>query len=148
MTILDAKLMFSTGQAITTLADAASEISDYVADLGTGMKDAWGNAITPDIGEGGELEVNSVVSVVMVNASATIEVQLVTKAADATLTSGGTQLGVKVFPAESVAGTRLSFHVPSGAVLRYLGVIYKAVGAELTSGTFITWLGMDHEKYD
>jgi len=145
---LDAKLTLSLNQAIASLAAGSDEISDNVVDLGTGFKNVWGDAITPDVGEGGNLEVNASLVAAMVGAGTALDVKLVTKAADSTLTSGGTELAKKTFPAESALGTKLSFHVPAGTVERYIGVVFGAVGGTNVSTTVHCWIGLDHEKTD
>lgn len=140
--ILDKELEFSDAQSVS---GASAVKSSVVADLvGTaGLKDAWGAAITPDIGEAGRMKLNVRVNTAMVGASITVTATLVTKAADASIDSGGTTIATLLFPAISAAGTQRSVHVPAGSVLRFLGVLYTPSGS-LTSSKFDAWIGLDH----
>ena len=141
MAIMDAKLELSDAQSVS---GGSAVVSSNVLDLSGGnAKDAWGNADTPDIGEGGTLELNVRVNTAMAGSGITCAVTLVTKAADASIGSGGTTLATLTFPAESAAGTKMSVKVPAGTVYRYLGVVYTPSGT-LTSSKFDAWIGMDH----
>ena len=82
----------------------------------------------------------------MVGASATVRADLVTKDADASISSAGTVLASITIPAVSASGTRLGIELKPGQTCkRYLGVVYTASGAALTSGTVDSWLGLDTE---
>lgn len=144
MAILDSKLEFSDAQALANISSAASAVSTNVVDYGT-MKDAWGTAITPDIGEGGGLEFNINVDTALVGAAAALECKLVSKAADASISSGGTVHATLSLAALAAAETRASVKVPSGTINRYVGVLYTANGAKLTSAKLNSWLNLDHE---
>jgi len=147
---MDFLLEFSDAQniAASTLSSGASVISSYVRDLGASEKDCFGVALTPDIGESGELEFNVQVAAVFTGAGAIVNAKLTTKASSATLSSGGTTLATLAIPALSAAGYRKSVKVPSGSVLQYIGVVYTASGGGLTAGTVDAWIGLDHEKTD
>lgn len=142
--IIDALLEFSDAQSIS---GSSAVQSTNVRDLGASEIDAWDAAITPDIGENGELEFNVKVDTAMVGAGITLACALMTKAADATLTSGATTLATLTLPAVSAAGTAMSVKVPSGSVLRYIGVVYTPSGA-LTSSNINAFINLDHEKTD
>ena len=77
MAILDAKLEMSDAQSMASLGAASAVTSTDILDFGT-HANAWGTAVTPDIGEGGELEWNVSVDTVLVGASANITCNLVT----------------------------------------------------------------------
>ena len=142
--IIDALLEFADAQSVS---GASAVQGTNVRDLGASEVDAWGVAITPDIGENGELEFNVKVDTALVGAGITLACALMTKAANATLTSGATTLATLTLPALSAAGTSMSVKVPSGTVLRYLGVVFTASG-NLTSSNINAFISLDHEKID
>ncbi len=142
--IIDALLEFADAQSVS---GSSAVQATNVRDLGASEVDAWGTSITPDIGENGELEFNISVDTAMVGAGITLACALMTKAADATLTSGATTLATLTLPALSAAGTAMSVKVPSGTVLRYTGVVFTPSGA-LTSSNINAFINLDHEKID
>jgi len=144
MSILDAKLEMSDAQALSNISSGASTKSANVIDLGANGEDGWGNAQTTDPGEGGGAEWNVSVDTALVGSSAALTVTLVTKAADASISSGGTTIATLTIPAESAAGTKRSVKVPAGTVERYLGTLYTASGAKLTSAKLNSYLALDH----
>lgn len=148
MAVLDAKLEFSDAQALASVSSGASVVSTNVTNLGASETDCWGNSITPDIGEGGELEFNVAVDTALVGSSAALDCKLVTKASSASISSGGTTLATLTIPATSAAGTRKSVKVPSGTIYQYTGVLYAASGGALTSAKINSWINLDHEKID
>jgi hypothetical protein len=121
-------------------------VSDTVLDLCGGlMKDAWGSAETPDIGEGGMVEFTVNVNTALVGAG-TVTASLVTKAANGSISASGTTVAtLAVFAATAAAGTKRSVKVPSGSILRYLGVLYVTTGS-LTSSKFDSFLSLDHSS--
>jgi len=142
MAILDATLEFSDAQALTSISSGSSSVSTNVADLGADGKDGWGSAQKTNPGAGGNVYLNVEVQVAMSGASAALDVQLVTKAANASISAAGTLLASVRLPAVSAAGTSRSIAVPAGCdIERYLGVLYTASGAQLTSATINAWLG-------
>ncbi len=81
--------------------------------------------------------------------AAVMNVDLVTKAADATLSSGGTVITSLQFPATAAAGTVRYVKIGPGMErLAYLGAVYGAVGANITSGNMNCWLGTAPPKHD
>lgn len=144
MAIMDGALEFSDAQSVS---GSAAVKSTNVLDLCGGlMTDTWGSALTPDIGEGGEVEFTVNVATAMVGASITVTATLVTKAADASIQTAGTTIAtLQAFPAASAAGTKRSVKVPSGAIQRYLGVMYTPSGS-LTSSAFDAFLSLDHSS--
>lgn len=148
MAVIDGLLEVSDAQTLS-IASAGSVVSEDVIDLtgGTSLKDTWGNDITPDIGENSNLEWNISVSTTVVGAGS-LTVALVTKAADASLSSGGTTLASFALGATPAAGTQRSVKVPGGAVQRYIGCVYSASGGTITAGALNSYLNLDHEKHD
>ena len=74
--------------------------------------------------------------------AAVMNVDLTTKAADASLSSGGTVIASLQFPAAAAAGTVKYVKIGPGMErLAYLGSVYGAVGANITSGNMNCWLG-------
>lgn len=144
MAIMDNKLEFSDAQSVS---GSSAVKSTNVLDLCGGlMKDTWGSALTPDIGEGGEVELTVSVNTAMVGAGVTVTATLVTKAADASISSTGTTIAtLQAFPAVSAAGVKRSVKVPSGAIQRYLGIMYTPSGS-LTSSKFDAFLSLDHSS--
>jgi len=150
MAVLDAKLEMSDAQSIASLGASSAVTSTDILDFGT-HKNAWGTAITPDIGEGGEIEFNVSVDTVLVGASANVTCNLVTGTAVASgaITSSTTVVSLNI-PAVSAAGTRASVKVPSGTVSRYVATEYivGTASASITSGALNSYLSLDHEKVD
>ena len=145
--IIDSKLEFSDAQALTASASATT-VSTNVVDLGTG-KNAWGSAVTLDIGEGGELEFNLMVdTAIAVDSSGNVTVTLVSKAADASISSGATTHATLTLSDGDAAGSKQSIGVPSGTINRYVGVLYAAGSDAVTGGKVNAFLGLDHEKTD
>ena len=113
MAVLDKALEFSDAQALS-IGSGASINSSVIPDLvgSGGLKDTWGNSLTPDIGEGGEMEVTVQVNTTVVGAGS-LAVDLVSKAADASISSGATVHHTFSFGATPAAGTKQSIKVPS-----------------------------------
>ena len=145
MAIMDASLEFSDAQAVS--GSAATVVSTNVLDLcGGKMKDAWGTADTPDLGEGGDIELTVAVHTAMVGGAVTVIASLVTKAGDASISSAGTNVvTLATFPATSASGIKRTVKVPSGSILRYLGILYVSSGS-LTSSKFDAFLSLDHSS--
>jgi hypothetical protein len=141
--ILDAALEFSDAQALGAVSSGNSVLSTNAVDLRTGMVDTWGSAKVPELGNA---VWNCRVNVAMVGAGSIVTANLVTKAADASLSSGATVLASLTFPAVSAAGVKKALKLlPGTTALRYLGVLYTVSGAALTSGTFDSFLSLDNE---
>ncbi|NIS52205.1 MAG: hypothetical protein GWN94_14010 [Phycisphaerae bacterium] len=148
MAVLDALLEFSDAQTLS-IGSGASIKSTNVSDLvgAGGLKDTWGNSLTPDIGEKSNLEWNCQVETTVVGAGS-LTVALVSKAADVSISSGGTTHASKNLGATPAAGTVYSAVVPAGTVNRYIGCLYSASGGTITAGALDSWLNLDHEKHD
>ena len=141
--LYDSLLEFSDAQDIAsgTLSSGSTVVSELVRDLGSGEKDAFGGALTPDIGNGGELHWHVIVTnEAFVGASAQVVCTLVSKASSASISSGGTTHATITIPAASAIGTWYSVPVPPGTLYRYLGVLYTASGGNLTAGNVDSFL--------
>ena len=146
MTVLDSALEFSDAQALASLSSGATTVGTNTVDMRTGLKDTWAASKNPELG-GMTWNVN--VNVAMVGAGAKIIAKLVTKATASSMSSGFTLLAQMELPALSAAGTKKALTIPPGVEsLRYVTTLYTASGAQLTSGTFDAWLGLDNEVYD
>lgn len=151
MGVLDKALEFSDAQTLSIGAGATIK-SAVVADLmgaagASGMKDVWGNALTPDIGEAGNLEFTVQVATTIVGAG-TLSAKLASKAANASISSGATTHITFSFGTTPAAGTRKSAKVPAGTLNRYVGALYTATGGTITAGALDAFLSLDHEKID
>ena len=141
MSIMDAKLEFSDAQVIS--ASSASAVSGTNEFSLRALKDAWGTAITHDIGEGNNgLVVNFQVATAL-NASAYVVAKVYSHTASGV--TSGTKLGEVTFAAADAAGTRKNFRIPSGTVQKWVGVQYSTVGSNMTTGAMDAWLGLDTE---
>lgn len=144
--MIDAKQEYSDAQALGALSSGGSSlISTDVQDVESSRapKNAFGTSIDPDIGQS-TFNVN--VNVALVGAAATVRVDLVTKDADASISSGGTVLASIVIPALSASGYKAGIELKAGQTCkRYLGALYTAVGAGLTSASIDCWLSMETE---
>jgi hypothetical protein len=138
---MDSKLEFSDAQVISC-SSASASISTNVFQMAA-LKDAWGTAITHDIGNGGELVANVQIATVL-NASSYIVAKLYSHTA-AGVTSG-TVLGTATFAAAAAAGTQKSIRVPAGTVQKYVGMEYSVVGSNMTTGAVDAWLSLDAEQ--
>jgi len=107
------------------------------------LEDTFGNVITPDEGESARLYWNVVITETLVDGTDLIT-YYVTKEANGTLTTGGTNAGQIIFPAESVAGTKFSGPLPFGTLYKYQGIVYTPDA--LTSGAVTAYLSIDHES--
>lgn len=146
MSVLDAGQEFSDAQALGAVSSAGTVVSTNIKDNRASQLDEWGNSRDPSLGDS-VLNVN--VNVVLVGASATIRCDLVTKEADASISSGGTVVASVTIPAVTVAGKSFGVKIPAGTTTkRYVGVVYTAVGAALTSATLDSWLSLDLETSD
>jgi len=142
MAIMDKILQFSDAQVISNGSSSAAVAGTDVFDMST-MKNAWGTAITNDIGEGN----NGLVFNWQVATAVEASVIMICKAYSHTSSAiaSGTLLGSVTFPAASVAGTKRSLRVPSGTVNRWVGVTYSNTVDDAATGAYDAWLGLDTE---
>lgn len=139
MAIIDYLIEFSDNQDLDASGDissGSSVVSENVVDLGSDRKDVFGTSVTTArLGETAKpLVLVCKVSAALVGSGAALNVNLVSKASSASISSGGTTHGTIQIPAESVAGTQVVLPIPWAAYNRYLGVLYTASGAQLTAG--------------
>ncbi|NIS52986.1 MAG: hypothetical protein GWN94_18075, partial [Phycisphaerae bacterium] len=123
MPVLDKAIEFSDAQTLS-IGSGASIKSTVVADLAgkadsLQLDDVWGNEITPDIGESGNLQFTCQVATTLVGAGS-LTVTLVSKAADASIDSGATTHVTMAFGATPAAGTRKTAYVPAGTINNYV----------------------------
>lgn len=142
MAIIDSKLEFSDAQTETNGSASAAIPGTNQVDMNT-MKDAWGTAITNDIGEGN----NGLVFNFQVATAVEASVIFICRAYSHTTSAieSGTALGSVTFPAASVAGTRRTLRVPAGTVQRWVGVTYSNTVDDWATAAFDAWLGLDTE---
>ena len=124
MAIIDAKWEFSDAQVISC-ASASAAISTNEVSLAA-VKDAWGTAITNDIGEGN----NGLVANVQI----------------ATVLEAGSVLGEATFAAAAAVGTRKQIRVPAGTTNKWFCMEYSVVGSSSATGAVDAWLGLDTES--
>jgi len=139
MTIIDELFELSDAQNLVAsgaLSSGSTVISEDVVDLGADQQDGFfASVLTSRLGEQAKAPVVLVtVSTALVGASATLDVKLTSKAADATISSGGTVHGTINIPAASAIGYQAVLPVPWAAYNRYIGIQYTANGAQLTAG--------------
>jgi hypothetical protein len=142
MAILDARLEMSDAQTLTSVGSGSTNASAYYIDFGANGKDGWGNAKTPNVGEGMRLVWNVEATAAMVGAG-TVTAALYTHTG--TTPASGTKIAELAFAAASPAGTRKAVMVPTGTIQRYMGVVYTIGGGGITSGSFGSWINLDHD---
>ena len=144
MSVMDAGQEFSNAQALGAISSGAVVVSTNIIDNRASQLDEWQNSRDPDLG-GSVFNVG--VNVALVGAGL-IRAQLVTKEADAAISSGGTILAEVHIPTITAAGKSFGIKIPPGMLTkRYLGVLFFASGA-ITSATVDSWLSLDLETAD
>jgi hypothetical protein len=127
---VDLQHEYSDKQALV-ISNAANTVSTNVDNNTASPKDAFGVAKALEIG-GSFFTVE--VTTALVGATV-LTAELMTKAADASLSSGGTSIVKFDFAATAAIGTRMSVKLDPGTErLAYLGVVYTSTGAKLTAG--------------
>ena len=145
---LDKMLEFSDAEVFASETSGTETVSTDIVDLEVSETDAFGTTITPDIGDAGMLIWHLRVQVALVGSSATLVCELVTKTVATSMDSGSTILATQIIPALAAAGTKYQIPVPMGSCLRYLAVLYRAVGATLTSATIDSFISLDRQNID
>jgi hypothetical protein len=141
MSILDSKLEFADALVISC-ASASEQVGTNEVGF-QAMKDAWGTAITPDIGEGNNgLVVNFQVATVL-EASAIVIAKAYHHTASGV--ASGSTFGEVAFAAADAVGTRKNIRVPAGTINKWIGVGFSVVGSSMNTGAFDAWLGLDTE---
>ena len=137
MAIIDSKLELCDAQTLASTTTSGVHIGNII-DLGAAGKDGWGNSLVESIGEGGTIYLNVNVNTVL--SAHSCEVQLHT---DSALASSAMASSTKIasiwLPASSPAGHRSSVSVPTGGLLRYVGIIADPSSNSIT-GKLDIWL--------
>lgn len=125
---------FSDAQALGAISSGSSVKSTNIDNLARSNYTAWGAAKALEIGG---MSVAVQVTTALVGAGATIVPKLVTKAANASISSGGTVIAtLPAIAAVAAAGASCSVILPPGTTrLQYLGMLFTAAGAKLTSAS-------------
>lgn len=150
MTILDSVFNFSDEQdvAASTLSSGTTIASTNVIDSGA-MKDAFGTAIY-DARLGSQAKKPVVVVTVgdetFAGGSTIVKIQ--SKAADASIHSGGTEHARTTIAAGQVQGAQFTLPVPVSGMNRYWGVTYTASGGAVTAGYANAYLADAAELHD
>ncbi|RKY06602.1 MAG: hypothetical protein DRP56_07100, partial [Planctomycetota bacterium] len=144
--ILDNDLIMADSATLASISASGTSIIDAskVLDFGIGGKNAFGTAIGPNVGEGGNVSWNVVCEDedFAAGGSAAVTMSLVT-ANDASLSSGAVVLaavsGIDATPNDG--DTIIRMDVPRGATKRYLGMKVLVATAALTTGKVTAWIG-------
>lgn len=140
MAILDTKLSICDAQNLASTTTSGTAVGNII-DLEAAGKDGWGNTLVESIGEGGSIFLNVNVNTAL--SAHSLEVQLHT---DSALASSAMASSTKVMsvwlPASSPAGHRMNASVPTGGLLRYVGIIVDPSSNSLT-GKIDVWLSRD-----
>lgn len=139
MTIIDHVFEFCDAQDIAsgTLSATSSVLSEDVVDLGADQQDGFfASVLTTRLAEQAKpLVLLMTIDTTFVNtASGTVLVELISRAADATITDSDTIHATLTIPTGSVAGTQFVLPIPWDAYGRFLGVYFTAVTGNLTTG--------------
>ncbi len=139
MTIIDELFEFSDAQNIAsgTLSATSSVLSQDVVDLGADQQDGFfASVLTTRLGEQAKpLVLLLTISTTFVStASGTVLVELISRAANASITDADEIHAEFTIPTGSVAGTQFVIPLPWEAYNRFLGVYYTAVTGNLTAG--------------
>ena len=145
--IRDAKLILCDQDVVTSIT-TITLVGDVV-DLGADGKDAFGTALNPNVGLGG----NNYLTVICDgtdfadSGTPTMEIALVTSDS-ATLASGNVKLAAKsdVDKTPNSGDIIFTCSIPSQAMLRYLGIMVTADSA-MDAGAISAWLGPAPETY-
>jgi hypothetical protein len=156
MTILDAKLILGTNIDVGSLdLSSNTNIIGDIIDFGIG-KDAFGAAATPNIGEGGDLEL-----VIFCDgedgAGAAATVLTFTLEHAAALNSGSTDLAsAVVLLTQAISGVTASAadigdeilrtKIPAGDFMQYAALRITASGGVPSAGMYSAFISMGHQS--
>lgn len=150
MTVLDNVFVFSDEQDVAsgTLSSGTTIASTNVIDSGA-MKDAFGTAIY-DARLGSQAKQPVVVVTVggetFAGGSTIVKIQ--SKAASASISSGGTEHARTTIAAAQAQGAQFTLPVPVSGMNRYWGVTYTASGGNVTAGYANAYLADAAELHD
>lgn len=142
MAILDSKLVFAQADTLSGISASSNANIGDIIDLGIG-RDWYDTALTPNIGEGGNLWLNvkcdgeDFASA----GSPVVTIDLHASAAEA-MTSPTTLLTVVTDKTPNDGDNIYRAKVPAGTVKRYLALNVATTNA-LTAGKISAWISMD-----
>jgi hypothetical protein len=141
MTIMDERLVLADASVLTGIAQDATEIVGSVLDLGAG-KSAFGNAQTPNIGEGNNACLTLVCTGAdFASAGTPVLTAALVSADDAALSANPVTLVSFPLAADASVGDILfRGAVPKGVTRRYLGIKVTAADAALSAGAVTGWI--------
>lgn len=145
MGAFDYQYIFSDDQDVASGSPSANAevVSENVASEVASPKDAWGTSIDHELGADLEFTV-CVSNEALAGSGASVEAALVTKDANASLSSGATTITTLTFTvaSDSAVQTLKSVKIPAGTDFkRYTGILYTIKDAQLTAGNMSGWLG-------
>jgi hypothetical protein len=143
MAIMDSKLEFCDAMVISC-ASGSAQISTNVFDMNT-CKNAWGTAITNDIGAGNNGLVANVQVATVFEASARVVCKLLTSATSGLVSSGSVIGTAEIIAAAAAVGTKRSIKVPPGTIQRWVGMQFSVSGSSMDTGAVDAWIGLDTE---
>ncbi len=144
--ILDNALVLADSKTLASISAGATSIIDStkVLDFGSGGKNAFGDAQTPNIGEGGDVAWNVICEEEDFDSAGapSLTFALVT-ANNAALSSGAVTLAEKsgVDKTPNAGDTIIRMMIPAGQTRRYLGMKVTAGTAALSQGKVTSWIG-------
>ena len=145
MGCFDYQYKFSDDQDVAAGSPSANAevISTNTASEGETPTDTWGTGIDHELGA--DLEYTVCVSdQALAGSGSSVRCDLVTKDADASLSSGATVVASMTFTvaSDSAIQTVKTVKIPAGSKFKaYTGVLYTVLDAQLTAGHFSAWLG-------
>ena len=146
---IDKMIEFSDSQVFSAETATTETVSDNIADLGAGEKDAFGTTIYADIGNAGTLIWHVLLGEAMVGGSATLTCELITKSVATSMSSGGTIIDTFIIPEAALIGTHYQRPIPMGTISnRYMAVLYRANTDTVDSCLIDSWISMDRNLTD
>jgi len=147
MTIIDEKYNFGVPKSVID-SSGHEGVLDDVVNQGADMKDAFGTAIY-DAAIGAQAKAPVIVCTIgtaVLSASSVVTMSIRSKAADASIHSGGTTHVTAAFDAGASAKDQVVLPIPAQGLNQYWGVCYKISGAACTAGTVYSYLAEAGEK--
>ena len=142
--MMDQMYNFSDKQSLSSISGSGVElVSSNVNYNSASGEDAFDQSKALEIG-GAFFNI----TVTTKTTGAAVTAALVTKAADASLSSGATTIATFTISASTSIGTVHSVQLPPGKTrLAYLGVLYTGAG-NVTAGAVNAWLGLPPPIHD
>jgi hypothetical protein len=141
---MDERLVLADACVLTGIAQDATEIVGSVLDFGAG-KNAFGNAQTPNIGEGNNACLTLLCSGAdFASAGTPVITAALVSAEDAALSTNPVTHASFPLAADAAVGDILfRGAVPKGITKRYLGLKVTVADAALTAGAVTAWIDSD-----